>query len=517
MDLIAEPEPNTVPVPPISHASCPRLHQALLAAARAGREGTVKRLLNKGIHVDARDHHGRTGLMLAAHKGRTGTVDLLLRAGAQPTLYDDSGDDVMAWAIRGGEKFHGRGRVDRCDSLNECVIKLLLKNGADPNSSNTAGVTPLMKVCTHFGSVQLLELLISFGADVNAKDSYHNTPLCYVLMEKQCEGKCVPKVSQLLKAGSNPNHVNINMRTPLMLASYHSEAEVLEVLLEANANINATDSGGCTPLLFAVRSGDRSKVQVLLKNGADLEMASKDFGTPLMAAFSDLDHVCVGILLGHGASARFDRSPDLDRLWHVIMRHKIGVGKCRRHWAMECNAFLRCMEAMMKAGCSLGGIDKVHVQEFLGICIERGEYELVGMLLQLGVSPTRLPLGYCVRAGPNISPLHRAIANRQMEIVALFAHALFFHHTDVMELLHDAWVLQVLEAQFRMYSNRSPSILEEIRPQNWSLRTWSKLAVQKAVGFGEGRERRVRALPIPTRMQDEFLLRHIPSFEDLVS
>ncbi len=56
------------------------------------------------------------------------------------------------------------------------IIKLLLDKGADVNAVNISGKTPVF-YCTFSYSVELLNLLVQYGADLNIRDKYNNTLL----------------------------------------------------------------------------------------------------------------------------------------------------------------------------------------------------------------------------------------------------------------------------------------------------------------------------------------------------
>ena len=51
-------------------------------AVQAGDAEAVRRLLQSGTDLDARDRYGQTGLMLAAHRGHGDVVDVLIAGGA---------------------------------------------------------------------------------------------------------------------------------------------------------------------------------------------------------------------------------------------------------------------------------------------------------------------------------------------------------------------------------------------------------------------------------------------------
>jgi ankyrin repeat protein len=60
------------------------------------------------------------------------------------------------------------------------VAKLLLENGAEVNSTNWMGNTPLHNAASEFGSLDLLALLLQKGAELNARNNDGETPLCLV-------------------------------------------------------------------------------------------------------------------------------------------------------------------------------------------------------------------------------------------------------------------------------------------------------------------------------------------------
>lgn len=85
--------------------------------------------------------------------------------------------------------------------------------------------TPLMEAASA-GHVDIIRLLISHGADVNAQSSTGNTPLMYA-----CAGGHVAAVKELLTHGANVEDHNENGHTPLMEAASAGHVEVAKVFI----------------------------------------------------------------------------------------------------------------------------------------------------------------------------------------------------------------------------------------------------------------------------------------------
>ena len=92
--------------------------------------------------------------------------------------------------------------------------------------------TPLMEAASS-GHLEIVKLLISHGADVNAQSSSGNTPLMYA-----CASGHAEVVRALLEAEANVEDHNENGHTPLMEAASAGHVEVAKILLEFGAGIN---------------------------------------------------------------------------------------------------------------------------------------------------------------------------------------------------------------------------------------------------------------------------------------
>jgi ankyrin repeat protein len=157
------------------------------------------------------------------------------------------------------------------------VQKLLAQDSSLLHTRNKEGFCSL-DVATGEGKKEVIEFLLSKGADVNAKSYLGNTPLHWAMTNKDVE------IARLiLSAGGDVNAFADKGVTPLHLAATVGAIEGASLLLENGANVNAQSEGGGTPLHMAVLAGKEAMVKLLLAKGADVNAPSNS-GTPMRLA-----------------------------------------------------------------------------------------------------------------------------------------------------------------------------------------------------------------------------------------
>ena len=99
-------------------------------------------------------------------------------------------------------------------------------------------------------------------------------------------------ISIYTKDTNSINNTNEAGYTPLILACYHGNDEVVEFLIDKVDDINGTSDYG-TPLMAAVVKGDLNIVEMLLARNADTNIADTNGTTALHYAifFKQLDIV----------------------------------------------------------------------------------------------------------------------------------------------------------------------------------------------------------------------------------
>ena len=113
------------------------------------------------------------------------------------------------------------------------IVKLLLKNRADPNLKRKYGWNALMYACMQ-GHLKTAQTLLAYDARLEARDD--------------------------------------DGRTALHHAAGKGKTAILKILLNKGANVNAVAGNGWTPLMWAAEAGQKTAVKFLLRYHADVNI-----------------------------------------------------------------------------------------------------------------------------------------------------------------------------------------------------------------------------------------------------
>lgn len=302
--------------------------EALHEAAKSGDVDAVRRLLESGRQVDARDEYGMTALALARSFE---VAQVLIEAGArvdpQPPGHITPLQQAVvakheAWIrylLERGANLHALDKFER-SVLSYCgpeLLPMLLAAGADVrlgdpvcNAAQHGDVamiatlldagaaiegsgktSPLLLAARGVNGDAVLAYLLERGADVTRTDDGGHSTLMHAAARNSLFAVRLLLEHGAARVTTPPRQVRGRVNALHMSAIGNKGSEhapdVLKLLLEQpqlRAQIDARDEWGRTPLCCAATYGDAERVRVLLEAGADATIANKDGYTPLMIA-----------------------------------------------------------------------------------------------------------------------------------------------------------------------------------------------------------------------------------------
>ncbi|KAH8987490.1 ankyrin repeat-containing domain protein [Lactarius hatsudake] len=269
--------------------------------------GAVRFLLEHGADTNARQQDLSTPLHLAVARGYFEVVRVLLDCGAHVNAEDYRSRTPLHQLLEAGDYSEDRFGV----------AQLLVQHGADVNARAGSHETPL-HLASHLPELRLARMFLEHGADasVNAADNQGRTPLHRVLWagDHRPDADRFGVAQLLIERGADVNARDKYHQTPLHPASYFVELKFVRMLLDHGANVNTEGNRGLTPLHRVWRAKghpdkDRFGVaQLLMERGANVNARDQDHETPLHLASRLVSLDGAWILLKYGANLNAENS-----------------------------------------------------------------------------------------------------------------------------------------------------------------------------------------------------------------
>jgi len=185
---------------------------------------------------------------------------------------DENGDTPLHLAVRSG---------------NAEMVALLLKHGHSADPINAFGMTPLHTAIAD-ENIEIVKLLLQHHPDIHVKNSQGMSPLELAKASDQPEiitllqeheflrlcrskdGRDYDKLVEALSSGQDPNF-RLNNQSPLEIAIYAEDIDIIRVLLSHDANPNEKLSAHSRSFLHtAIDKKSPDIVELLLQHGANV-------------------------------------------------------------------------------------------------------------------------------------------------------------------------------------------------------------------------------------------------------
>lgn len=301
-------------------------------------EEIVKLLLDNGADIELRDRYDCTPLHLAIKNGKINIVENLLNYNADIHSYYDektmlhiaienSRMDIAKLLIENGviDKINSTTYYSLLLSLvsmcNHKILILLLENPkakdlmSDLFSKNTesGNLNELLKLSIVGGKLEVLEALLNYDFDINAKDKCGKMTMYYAY-DKNNLDIC----KYLLTKGFFINSkINGNF-TILHMSVKNNDEEFTEYLLNNDADVNLTTNDGSTALHLACQMRSEKIVKLLLKHKIDIHVQNKDGLTCLHVAAKRNNEKIIKQLLRKGANVNTLDNNNMTAICHAV-------------------------------------------------------------------------------------------------------------------------------------------------------------------------------------------------------
>ena len=177
--------------------------------------------------------------------------------------------------------------------------------GADVNLRDKRSNTTALEHAVINGNREMVQLLLSRGADVNAKNSVGQTVL--MMLDDEATSDLV---WDLINAGAKVNDKDEGGETALISLASNNNPDALKALIEAGALVDARNDEGQTALMRAASENLINNVRPLVLAGSDLNARDKEGKTAYGYALEREHKVVLRFLRSHGALETVAKAKD---------------------------------------------------------------------------------------------------------------------------------------------------------------------------------------------------------------
>jgi len=348
-------------------------------AAASGCLDIVSLLLDHNACVNAHDEYGNTPMHLAAENGNIQVAQVLWKHGAElyrcnfagqtPCIkalmrgHAELAQKCISWGAPSHEDINGETCLHKA-LRGECfsIACQLIKNKCcDLNAHGLEGETPL-HIATQVGSKKAIDLMMRYGADIDAFDKWGQIPCMMALAHG-----CAEIAQKYIDKGAELSHQETFFGDTCLHKAIGGgcKAAARKMIRGHICHINTPTKAGDIPLHIAASNGHRDLVDLLMKHGSSIDVRNKYNDTPCMDAFCSGHEEIVHMLIASGAQTPYDLSDMSTCLYRAIRNRDITmVKKILREY--------------------MGSLHDLHDSDLtpLHVAVIEGDIDLVHFLLQ---------------------------------------------------------------------------------------------------------------------------------------
>ena len=310
----------------------------------------VETLIQAGAPVNAQNSKGDTPLIICARTEHYEYARPLIEANAEIFKMNQAGENALKIALRKGytavDNIVLPSNVNQSDDNSNSVLmtavslkaspdvlKLILSKGADPNAKNKAQDTAL-HISVRQNYAQQGIVLLDANADIFQYNAVQENPLFLALTAKpaplewffrpnvitatdangdsvvhHAARKNLPEgISYLVKKGANIEALNNAGEIPLHTAAKYDATDAIRYLVSAGSSLNAANKNGDIPLQSAVLNGAFKATQMLLAAGSPVNNQNYSGETALHQASKNNSAMIIQLLTAQGAQTEIQDS-----------------------------------------------------------------------------------------------------------------------------------------------------------------------------------------------------------------
>ncbi|XP_045470523.1 putative ankyrin repeat protein RF_0381 [Harmonia axyridis] len=270
----------------------------------------VRGFIKRSHHIpidDPVDDQRNTALHVAVKKGDEKKCLKLLKRGADPDARNIEGLTTLHMAVK-------YGHLE--------LMKILVEYGADTELQTNLGYRSIHMVMESPNRIECLEKLLALRADINRRDCMGNSILFLLL---KSDIKEITFFKKLLKHGANVNNRDTLKSTGLHIlaskiniSSYLTKV-IAESLIAGGINVDAKDFFGDTPLHLAAFGNNPQLLTILLRNNARLDLVNDKNLTAFELAVEFQNGDAVFAMLKHAVLNSYIGKPNDEKMMKNIM------------------------------------------------------------------------------------------------------------------------------------------------------------------------------------------------------